>query len=419
MSCLDLLLVQLREMLKSIGWMAVLRGFAKVLAIIKTLILARILTPLQFGVFGIASLVLGFLEIITETGINVVLIQGGETNKKQLDSAWIVSIIRGAILFIVIYSLSPFIAKFFNNDSAKNILYLTSFVPLIRGFINPAEIVFQKKLEFKKEFYFKGLLIFIEISTAVLLGYLTRSEYCLIWGLIASSVVEVVFSQLFISPRPKLNFDLGSFKYILKKGIWITFAGTFNYIFQHGDDVVVGKILGVSPLGLYQQAYRISSLPVSEMAEVFQKVTFPYYSKYQNDLGLLKNTFKKSFLGTSLLVIPFGMLLIIFPYQIVNLLLGPNWLEATEVLRILAVFGMIKALTNSIFPLLLGLGKQNWVTYITLIGIVGMAVTIFPLTKLYGITGTATSTIIGTIVTVPISLIMLFKIFKRDTILKI
>ncbi len=399
--------------------MAVLRGFAKFLAIIKTLILARILSPFQFGVFGIASLVLGFLEIITETGINVVLIQEGKTNKKQLDSAWIVSIIRGVILFILIFSISPLIAKFFNNDSAKNILYLTSLVPLIRGFINPAEVVFQKNLEFKKEFYFKGLLIFVEISTAVLLGYLTRSEYCLIWGLIASSIVEVVISQIFISPRPKLNFDFASFKYILKKGIWITFAGTFNYIFQHGDDVVVGKILGVSPLGLYQQAYRISSLPVSEMAEVVQKVTFPYYSKYQMDLILLKNTFKKSFLGTSLLVIPFGILLILFPYQVINILLGPNWLEAVGVLRVLAIFGMIKALTNSIFPLLLGLGKQNWVTYITLVGIIGMATTIFPLTRLYGITGTAISTIIGTIVTIPLTLIMLYKIFKNESPAKI
>ncbi|AKM83614.1 hypothetical protein A2422_01950 [Candidatus Woesebacteria bacterium RIFOXYC1_FULL_31_51] len=396
-----------------LSWMGALRIGAKAFAFIKTLILARILSPLQFGIFGIASLVLGFLEIITETGINVVLIQEKDGLEKHISSSWIVSIIRGIFLSLIIFLLTPLISKFFNNPSAIKILYLTAFVPLIRGFINPAEVKFQKNLNFKKEFIFKGILISVEAITAILLGFLTKSELSLICGLIAGALVEVFISLFFISPKPKLIFHLESFKFVIKKGIWITFAGVFNYIFQHGDDLVVGKVLGVYPLGLYQQAYRISSLPVSEMGEIFSKVTFPYYSKYKKDLKNLRSVFLKTFLGTFALVIPFGILIFLFPYQTVNILLGKNWLDTVGVLQILAIFGILKALTNSVFPLFLGIGKQNWITWITLVGILGLGLTIFPLTNKFGIRGTAVSTIIGTIVTIPMSMYWTIKILKQ------
>lgn len=401
------------NIVRGLSWMGALRVVAKLLAFIKTLILARILTPLQFGIFGIASLVLGFLEIITETGINVVLIQEKNELEKHISSSWIVSIARGVLLFLLILLLTPVISKFFDNPSAIKILYLTAFVPLIRGFINPAEVKFQKSLNFKNEFIFKGILILVEVITAVVLGFITKSEFCLIWGLIAGALVEVFISLLFISPKPKFIFYLDSFKLVVKKGIWITFAGVFNYIFQHGDDVIVGKLLGVYPLGLYQQAYRISSLPVSEMGEIFQKVTFPYYSLYQNDQKKIKSVFLKTFLGTLFLVIPFGVLIVIFPLQTVNILLGKNWLEAVGVLQILAIFGILKALTNSVFPLFLGVGKQNWITWITLIGIFGMGITIFPLTHRFGISGTAFSTIVGTVITIPLSIYWSIKVLKQ------
>lgn len=400
-------------MIKSIGWMAILRGFAKSLAVAKTFILARILTPAQFGIFGIASLVLGFLEIITETGINVVLIQQKEIEEKNLNSAWIVSIIRGIVLFMLIFILAPLIAMFFNNDGATKILYLTAFIPLVRGFINPAEVKFQKELDFKKEFIFKATLIFVEIVSTVVIGFITRSEYSIVWGLLLSAIAEVVFSLSFISPKPKAAFDLDSFKFVFKRGIWITFAGAFNYLFSHGDDVVVGKLLGVTPLGLYQQGYRISSLPVTEVAEVFQKVTFPYYSKYKEDKNQLKNTFLKSFLWTSMLAVPFGIFIILFPELVINILLGPNWIEIKSTLQILAVFGIVKSLANSVFPLFLGLGKQNWVTYITLVSIMGMTLVIFPLTMKFGINGTALATIIGSLVAIPPSLVMVYKLLKK------
>src|SRR3972149_7798883 len=157
--------------------MALLRGSTRGMTLLKTIILARILSPFQFGVYGIAILVLGFLEILTETGVNVVLIQEKGNTDKYISTAWVVSIIRGSLIFLIIFTLSPFISSFFQSSQALNLIRLASFVPLIRGFINPSIVKFQKELAFNKEFAFRSSLFFTDSLFAIGIGILTRSEY--------------------------------------------------------------------------------------------------------------------------------------------------------------------------------------------------------------------------------------------------
>src|SRR5512146_132535 len=103
-----------KDTLRGISWMTALRGLMRGLAVIKIAILARILSPSQFGNYGIALLVLGFLEVLTETGINIFLIQKKDDTQKYLDSAWVVSIIRGILISGLILLASPYVASFFN-----------------------------------------------------------------------------------------------------------------------------------------------------------------------------------------------------------------------------------------------------------------------------------------------------------------
>src|SRR3989339_280153 len=119
----------------SLLWTGSLRIVTRGLTIIKTLILARILTPAQFGIFGIASLVLGFLETMTETGVNVILIQEKGDIKNYINTGWVVSIVRGFLISSLIIFMSPFIITFFNSLESLYSLRLISLIPIIRGFI--------------------------------------------------------------------------------------------------------------------------------------------------------------------------------------------------------------------------------------------------------------------------------------------
>ncbi len=397
--------------LNGISWMGALRVFTRSLALIKIAILARILLPAQFGIYGIATLVLGLLEMLTETGINIFLVQQKDKIDEYVDSAWVVSIIRGFLIGILIFIFAPVIAAYFKNTDATFILYLVGVVPIIRGFINPSCIKYQKNLEFNKQFKYDSVIFLTDAIFAILIGAITRSENSLIYAMIISTALEVVLSFIYFKPIPKFIFEKQKTLKVINRGKWITGAGIANYLFQNLDDIVVGRVMGTASLGIYQQAYKISTLPVSEVGEVFNKVTFPIYVKLKEDKIRLRNAFLKTLLIICLLVIPFGYLVFKFPVEIIKIVLGDTWISAAPVLQILAIYGVIKAISNSFFSLFLGIDRQEVVTYITLFSTVCLIAILYPLIKIFGVLGAGYATIIATLLTLPVLITYYVKYF--------
>ncbi len=398
--------------LKGISWMGLLRVVTRGLALVKIAVLARILVPAQFGIYGIATLVLGFLEMLTETGINIFLIQKSKKVDEYVNSAWVVSIVRGFLIGILIFISAPFIANYFKNENAVFILYLVSVVPLVRGFINPSCIKYQKNLEFNKQFSYDAVIFFVDAVFAIGLGIITKSENSFVYAMIISTVLEVILSFIYFKPTPKFVFEKEKTMEVINRGKWITGAGIFNYLFQNLDDILVGRILGTASLGVYQQAYKISTLPVSEVGEVFNKVTFPIYVNLKEDKIRLRNAFLKTLLVICLFTIPFGILLFKFPKEIISLILGQNWVIAAPVMQLLAIYGSVKAISNSFFSLFLGIGRQEVVTYITMFSTICLVAILYPLIKIFGILGAGYATIIATILSLPVLIAYYVKYFK-------
>lgn len=400
-----------KDTIKGISWTGALRGFNRGIVFVKLAILARLLTPEQFGVFGIAVLVLTFLEIITETGINVFLIQEKVDLKKYVDTAWIVSMARGFLITIFLFLLSPAISLFFNSPESYKLLLLLSMVPLIRGFVNPAIVKFQKDLNFSKEFLFRFSIYFIDALAAVLIAVKTHSPLALVVGMIVAAIFEVVLSHIFIKPAPKFKFEFEKVKRVVNRGKWLTAAGLFNYLFENVDNMVVGKLMGAGSLGLYQMAYKISSSPISEIADVVARVTFPVYVKIGRDYKRMKDAFTKTVLISGVLITLLGLFIFVFAKEVVLIVLGPNWLAVVPVLKILSVFGVVKGISNGAYALFLAVNKQEYLTAVTLLGIIGLFVPIIPLTLKYGLIGTGISVIIGSLVTIPLIAYFVIRIF--------
>lgn len=401
-----------KDTLKGISWMTALRGFMRGLAIIKIAILARILAPSQFGNYGIALLVLGFLEVLTETGINVFLIQEKDDTQKYLDSAWVVSIFRGILISLIILAVSPLVVSFFNVPQVRPLLYLVAGVAFVRGFINPMEVTFQKKLQFFNAFKFEGFLYFVDAAFAVGLGFLTRSESAMIISMLISTSSEVLLSFILFRDRPHFTLEKQKVMKVIESGKWITGAGIFNYIFQNIDNVTVGKILGTTNLGFYQQAYSISTLPVSEVGLIFNKVTFPVMVNISSDTQRLKKAFFKTLGIITALVVPFALIILFFSKPLIIIFLGPKWLAIEPVLKILAIFGSFKAILNFSYSLFLSLKLQKYVMYSELFGIIGMCTVIYPMVLAFGIVGAGYSTIIAYICSLPVVIYGLGKVFR-------
>lgn len=398
-----------KDTIKGISWVGALQLATRGIAIFRIIILARILVPTQFGIAGIATLILGLIETLTETGINIFLIQE-EDAEKYFNTAWVVSIIRGFVIGCAIIISAPFIATFFNSQQALPLLYLISVVPIIRGFINPAEVLFQKRLAFNKEFRFRFVIFVVDALVAVTLALITHEAISLIWGFLAGAICEVILSFVFITPRPKMQFNFQNVKHVFHRGKWATAFSSFDYAFQNGDNIMVGRILGDASLGLYQVGYKIATLP-SVMVDGISRVTFPVFAKIEGDKKRLARAYIRTISIIAFFTVPFGLLLFFFTEQAVELLLGRHWLEVVPVLKLLALFGIIRALANSASALFLSVKKQEYVTVVTFVGFIGLIISIIPLVIKFGIIGAAISAIFGTILTLPFIGYFIWRIF--------
>lgn len=400
-------------MKSGLTWTAGLRLMLRLITILRMAVLARILSKASLGVFGIVTMVLALLEISTETGINIFLMQEIGKIDKYIDTAWVLSIIRGFLIALLIVILTPWISTFFNSPDTVDLLYLLALAPFIRGFINPAIITFLKELKFAKEFILRGLIFLLEASVSIVVCWYTRSPIGMVWGLIASAVFEVILSWVFILPRPRFALSLATCNLILNRGKWVTGFGLLDYLFTQTDNIVVGKLLGETSLGVYQYAYKISTTPVSEIVDVFYRATFPIFSQMSNGGKNLRNAVIKTVITVNLKTIGLGLTIWLFARPIILILFGSNWLEAVPILQILAFLGIARGMAYSFNAAFMAQKQQKYVTIIILTSTLGLIFTIVPFVKMWGLTGAAVAATFGAVLSLPVAIYLAYKSFKN------
>lgn len=403
-----------KQAIIGISWIGAFRVLSRLIAFLRVVILARLLVPAQFGVFGIASMALGLLEILTETGINVFLIQEKEDVDSYVNDAWLVSIIRGILIAFFIILTAPFVATFFQIEQFLGIILLISAVPLIKGFINPSIVKYQKNLQFNKEFFLRSAIFALDSLVAIAVSFITRSAIGLVFGLMAGAILEVILSFILIKPTPKLSFNFQKINKIIHRGKWVTLYGIFNYAASEGDNITIGKILGPGLLGIYKMGYTISTLPVSGVSDVANRVIFPVYSKISQDINRLKRGFIKTLFFVSAMSILIGAIVFFFPKELFILIFGSKWADTVIVLKPLAVYGIIRAITGTTSSLFLAVGKQNYVAGMTFLRFVVLIITIVPLTVAYGIAGSSISVLLSGILELPLAAYYAISVFKSD-----
>jgi len=229
--------------------------------------------------------------------------------------------------------------------------------------------------------------------------------------MIISALFEVLISFIVIKPIPRLEFELPLFKRVFNSGKWITASTIFNYFYQHSDDMAVGRLLGSGSLGLYDMAYRISLVPLTDIGDVLATVTFPVYVRISEDKKRLRRAFFRTLGVVILLVVPVGGVLFLFPEFIIKLVLGEKWIAAAPALRVLGIFGIVRSISSFGSTVFLSIEKQNISMIISLVGFLGLALTIVPLVMAFGMVGAAVSALIGTSLTIPVIVYFIYKHF--------
>jgi O-antigen/teichoic acid export membrane protein len=400
-----------KSIIRGFSWAAILNAIAMAVSFVKIVLLSHfIFGPAEFGIFGVGVVVLGVLELITETGINVFLIQETEPLATYLDTAWVVSIIRGFLIAIILGILAYPISVFYKIPSHWTFILAFSLLPLIRGFLNPAIANLQKNLKFREDSIYRFLISVVGDFAIIIFAFTTHSLFSFVIGMMASAIVELILTFVFIKEKPSFSFDMKHVRKIINRGRWVTLALIFDYLFEHGDDLAVGKILNVASLGIYQNSYNIAILPEKAIGQQLGKVTFPVYIKFLDDKLRLRRAFSRTFFVTLLLVLPFGAALFFLSDPIIKLVLGNKWLAAIPVLRVLALFAVARVISSLFHPLFLAFKKQRYITISTLVSILVLAISVVPFTKIYGISGAALAALIGSIAGIPVDFYYFYKL---------
>lgn len=404
-----------KEVIKGISWMGALRFVTRVISFLRTAIIARILTPSQFGVFSIVSIIYSIADILTETGINIFLIQKQENLDEYIDTAWFVSIVRGGGIALIILAFIPVTDHLYGLGDIATLLKYISIVPAIRGFINPSVAKFLKELHFHKEFFYRTSIFFVESAGSVLFVLLLHSPMALVLGIIGGAIYEVGVSFLIVKPVPRLQFNLMHFKEVINHGKWLTASGIFNYLYHNADNLIVGKLLGTQALGLYDMSYKISTLPISEVGEVISKATFPVFVKMSYDSNRLKKAYFKSLSLITVISLCAGFVFFFFPEIIIRIVLGPQWVQAAPVLRTLSIFGVIRAISISVIAPVYALHKHHMITAVTALSMGCMLGSIVPFIHFYGLQGAAYAALLGALAPLPLILYFVNTIFSKRT----
>lgn len=376
-------------------WVVALKAALKIIGLTRLVIVARLLSPFDFGLMGIALLLKGVTESFSQTGFEQALIQKKEDIRSHLDSAWTLLILRGFCLFALLYMIAPTAAAFFSAPKAMPIIRVIGFSIFLHAFTNVGIVYFKKELEFNKQFIYQLGVSLIDTLVTIIFAFLLRSVWALVFGWIAGEVAGIIISYAFHPYRPKFNFNLSRAGELFRFGKWVLAANVAIFFATQGDDFFLGKVLGITALGFYQMAFRIGNLPSSEITGMIGKVAFPAYSKLQTAPRRLREAYLKVVTLSTLVSIPLAGGIVVLAPQFVRIFMGEKWLPIILPLQILAVSGLLRSLAGTGGSLFNAIGKPQIGFRLNVVRLIIIAATIYPLTLHWGIAGTSFSVLLG------------------------
>jgi PST family polysaccharide transporter/lipopolysaccharide exporter len=405
---LDTLLAKLRSVVASLVpggglrertvksgiWVTAMNVGDRVLQLGSLVVLARLLSPADFGLMGIALVAIHGLQRFTNLGLDEALIKDRDDDVDDyLDTAWVLNLGRGLLIAGVMFLGAPLIASFTGEPRAAPILRVIGISPLLLQLRNPGTVYFKKDLAFEKQFLYTMGGSISNFAVAVTLAILWQNVWALVFGYIASDLMRTVMSYLLHDYRPWPAFDLDIARKLVDYGKWLTGSRIVLFLINEGDDAIVVWLLGAASLGFYQIAYRFAMAPARELTQIVSSIMFPAYSKLQDDVGALRSAFFKTVKMTTFISFPVGFGIIAVAPTFVAAFFGQRWLPMVPVMQIIAVNGILISFTSAFGSVWMARDRPDYLVKVGLIRLPLMVLAMIPMTRAFGIAGAAAAVV--------------------------
>lgn len=358
-------------------WTALQKYSQMVIQFISGIILARLLTPFDYGCIGMLSIFMVLAEAFIDGGFGSALIQKKRPTQEDYSTIFWWNVVMAFVMYAVLYFCAPAISRFYKIPLLSNVLRVQGLVLFIYALNVIQRNQLRKKLNFK-------LLSIVSISTAIIaLGITIFMAYkgFGVWALVTQNLIVAAIPSLvfwfYVKWRPKLVFSWRSFKELFSFGFYMFLTHLLNRFGQQIQGLLIGKVYNPSTMGYYSKAHSVERLASTSISQVMTQVTYPLYAEVQDDKEKMQNMIKRLTMTLSYITFPLMFILLLCAKPIFVLLYSERWLQSVPYFQVLCIAGLAYSLQSVNLQTISAIGKSRtmffWTLFKRIIGI-GMVV---------------------------------------------
>lgn len=351
-----------------------------------SMLLARFLSPGDYGLVGMVAVFVTLLSAVQDLGIGraVIYFPDAESSFATFCS---ISTASGLVLAAALFFSAPAIASFYGSAGLVPIVRWLSLTLLFGALRSASQSLIIKKLLFRKLTLIEGTCTLSSAAIAVYLAWRGFGVWSLVTNLVLSSALNTIIVLVAVPPRYTLRPDLRLMRKILGWGMPLVGSSCLCSFYDNADDLVVGKLLANTELGFYSLAFRLATLVNERIGAIISRVSFPTFAAMQADRSLIVRHWLSVTRKSALLSFPFLVLLAVSARDLISVMLGPKWLPTVAPLRLLCVVGALRVLTPIMINLLPALGRSTLAFWYSFANSLLMPISFFFGCKMGGIVG--------------------------------
>ena len=353
--------------IKGLGWSALESILSQGVTFVVGIILARLLSPDEFGTIGVAMIFVALFNKIVDCGFSNALIRKQDVSQEDYSTTFIFNFLLSLLLYGLCYIVAPYIAIFFHNDLLIGVVRWISLTLIINAFAIIQRTRLVKSINFKTQ----AKVSLMSSVLSGLFGIVMAFYGCGVWSLVGQQLSRQFLNTtlLWIVNKwyPTLTFSLRSFKELFSYGGKLMLSGIIDTLFHEITTIVIGRIYTPATLGQYSRAKQFSGIFSSNLSSVMERVTYPVLSEFQSEEKKLLEYYKK-IIKVLMMVTSLGTILIACcSRSIILILIGPKWTEAIVYLQLLAFIELTIPLKNVNLNLMQVYGRSDYILKLSII----------------------------------------------------
>lgn len=316
-------------------WSSVERFSVQGIQFILGLIMARLLSPKEFGIVGMLTIFLAVADAFVNSGFSNALIQKKDRERIDFSTTFYFNFVLGSVAYAILFIFAPLIANFYNEPILDNLIKVVGINVFINSLAIVQRAIYVINVDFKTQAKASLVSVIISGIVGVWLAYNGWGVWSLAYQNVLRNVINTILLWLLSKWLPKLEFSWKSFKQLFNFGYKLLLSGLIDTIYNNIYSLVIGKVYSARDLGNYTRAQQFAFFPSSNLTGVLQSVTFPILSSLQDDDKQLENLYRKYIRMSAFVIFPLMMGLAVLSKPLILVLLTDKWIEVVPLLQLM------------------------------------------------------------------------------------